>query len=143
MSCPCPSAPTPAALLTNVSVLEPVSHVTSWSLCVLVVRSPTAMPAHIGATCPVSHVTSPAGDSCCVQICVQGCWAEISQHGVCSPVCMLGCWEALGVPVWVHAEAHSRLGCCTWHSPEPGPLALAPGLGTPWASRDGICTMVC
>lgn len=53
---PCPCS---AALLTNVSVSEPLSLVTFWSLCLLVVQRahPCGTPAHADVSCPVSQQT--------------------------------------------------------------------------------------
>ena len=84
MSRPRPPTPVPppAALLTNVSVLEPVSRVTFWSLCVLVVHRahPRGAPPCVDALCPcpstVRLATPCWGWPLRADLWAGGCWAK-------------------------------------------------------------------
>lgn len=141
MSRPRPPVPAPAALLTNVSVLEPVSRVTFWSLCVLVVRSAhprgtagtrRCLVSRVPADCP-RHQLLLGMAAVCRFVCGAARRRSLSQLVVwtCASLCLCGgSGEPSGVPMWVHADVPSCLGCCL---AQPRVLASLPEPGCPQA----------
>lgn len=157
MSRPRPPVPAPAALLTNVSVLAPVSRVTFWSLCVLVVRSAhprgtagtrRCLVSRVPADCP-RHQLLLGMAAVCRFVCGAARRRSLSQLVVwtCASLCLCGGpGEPSGVPASPRGSPCGCMQMCTavwdavWHSPESwpvcpsqavrkrvGPAASAPG----------------